>query len=105
MDSMLSTTMVSFVTTDLLHVDELNMLNIEDRNEFISLIRLNFGATSLSPHCGLKPIRKVHGKYQDTMRCLGCQNFNLRINGNKYSWCIYSLRPEDRDKDRIINNF
>ena len=67
LDSMSSTAMAQSVTADASRVDQLNMLNIVDRNEFISLIRENFGATSMYPSCGLKRDREAHGKHQDTM--------------------------------------
>ena len=77
---MSSTAMAQSVTADASRVDQLNALNIVERNELISLIRENFGATSMYPNCGLKRDREAHGKHQDTMRCLGCENFNIRIN-------------------------
>ena len=102
---MLSTTMVPSVTTDVSRVDELNMLNIVERKEFISLIRENFGAPSLFPRCGLQMDRKVHGNHQDTLRCLGCENFNLRIICNKDGcWQIVKNSSVEHGTDDLVNN-
>ena len=102
---MLSTTMVPSVTTDVSRVDELNMLNIVERKEFISLIRENFGAPSLFPRCGLQMDRKVHGNHQDTLRCLGCENFNLRIICNKDGcWQIVKNSSVEHWTDDLVNN-
>ena len=79
--------------------------DIVERNEFISLIRENFGATSMYPNCGLKRDREAHGKHQDTMRCLGCENFNIRINRNKDGcWRIVKSSGVEHGTDDLAFN-
>ena len=85
MDSTSSTTMAQSVTTDASRVDQLNMLNVAEGSELTSLAREGFGATSTRPNCGLKRDRRAHGKRQDAMRHLGCEDFNLQIFASKAS--------------------
>ena len=58
----------------------LNGLKIQDKAEFMSLVRNNFGAKALSPHYGLKIVRDLHGKMQETLTCVGLfLLFNYRL--------------------------
>ena len=66
----------------------LNGLKIQDKAEFMSLVRNNFGAKALSPHYGLKIVRDLHGKMQETLKCVGCENFLIKIGCNKAGWEI-----------------
>ena len=57
------------------------------------------------PNCGLKRNRKAHGKRQDAMRRLGCENFNLRINCNKDGcWQIVKNSGVEHGTDDLVFN-
>ena len=76
------------ISTTASHFIALNGLQIKDKTEFISLVRKNFGAKALSPHYGLKIVRDLHGKMQETLTCVGCENFLIKILCNKAGWEI-----------------
>jgi len=68
------------ISTTASHFIALNGLQIKDKTEFISLVRKNFGAKALSPHYGLKIVRDLHGKMQETLTCVGLfLLFNYRL--------------------------
>ena len=79
---------MSSITEGAKRVELLNSLKMQEKNDFIQLLRINFGADAVKGSYGLKRDRNYHGKYQERFHCTGCADFNLMINLANEGWKI-----------------
>ena len=97
---------MSSITEGAKRVELVNSLKINDKKEFIELVRVNFGADALGlgGHYGLQYDKSYHGKYQEKFTCIGCSNFDLRIIMSNNSWAIGRKSVVDHGSEDKINN-
>ena len=79
---------MSSITEGAKRVDILNSLKMKEKQDFIQLLRMNFGTDAIKGNYGLTSDRKYHGKYQERYHCNGCEDFKVIINWVNEGWKI-----------------